>query len=120
MTSSDASPEQLRRDLLASLPPAARQAVETMVAAAPPAAGVFAVGGCVRDQILGRAIVDIDLVCEDDAPALMRRALPAVRITTHARFRTPSAAVGGIRIDLATARSETYARRGALPAISPS
>jgi tRNA nucleotidyltransferase (CCA-adding enzyme) len=119
MTSGDASPAQLRRNLLTSLPPPAREAVSAIVAAAPPGVDAFAVGGAVRDLLIGTDIVDIDLVTEDDAPTLLRRALPYAKLTVHARFRTASAISGGIRIDLATARTETYAHPGALPRVSP-
>jgi tRNA nucleotidyltransferase (CCA-adding enzyme) len=118
MTSGDASPAQLRRDLLARLPSATHDAVESIVTAAD-GASVYAVGGVVRDLLLGREIVDLDLVTEGDAPAILAHALPAAKVTVHTRFRTASVSIDGTRIDVATARSETYARPGALPRIAP-
>ena len=119
MTSSAASPAQLRRDLLAELPDATRDTVERIVAAAAPHGAVYAVAGAVRDLMLGRKMVDLDLAMECDAPTILRAALPDAKLTVHARFRTASVIVGGTRIDAATARSETYARPGALPRITP-
>lgn len=116
MTSDARSPAQLRQALLNALHPAARTAVEAVVAAASPAA-VFAVGGAVRDLLLGRPIRDVDLAIEGDAIAVMRAALPGAPITTHARFGTARTTADRTSIDLVSARSETYARPGALPAV---
>jgi tRNA nucleotidyltransferase (CCA-adding enzyme) len=118
MTSSHASPAKLREDLLAQLPATARDAVDQIVAAAAPHA-VYAVAGAVRDLILGREMVDLDLVMECDAPTILRAALPDAKPTVHARFRTASCNIAGLRIDVATSRSETYARPGALPRVTP-
>jgi tRNA nucleotidyltransferase (CCA-adding enzyme) len=80
---------------------------------------VYAVGGAVRDLLLGAAAVDIDLAVEGDAVDLARRAFPGAKITAHARFGTASVVAAGARIDLASTRSETYARPGALPKVAP-
>src|SRR5438552_571273 len=80
---------------------------------------VYAVGGTVRDLLLDRPLIDLDLAVEGDAIALMRAALRGMRITTHSRFGTATATIGGLRIDVATARRESYARPGALPATEP-
>ena len=119
MTSGTTSASELRRDLLAQLPAPTRDAVARIVVAAAPCA-VYAVAGAVRDTLLVRAMVDLDLVMECDAPTAMQAAAsPGARVTVHARFRTATVTVGGVRIDAATARSETYARPGALPRIAP-
>src|SRR5207244_7294417 len=80
---------------------------------------VYAVGGTVRDLLLDRPLIDLDLAFEGDAIAVLRAALPAVRSTTHVRFSTATATVGGLRIDVATARRESYTRPGALPSTQP-
>ena len=116
MTIGERSAAELRKRLLDALPPAARQAVASIVSHG--GRGVFAAGGSVRDVLLGRPLVDIDLVTERDAIDVVRRAVPGVRITAHARFRTASMVVDGWRIDVATSRRERYARPGALPRIS--
>lgn len=119
MTIGDASPARLRRDLFAHLPGSTLDAVERIVAAGALHGDVYAVGGVVRDLLLDRSVVDVDLVMECDAPAATHAALPDAKILAHARFRTASVPVGGVRIDVATARDETYARPGALPAVAP-
>lgn len=108
-------PGRLRLDLMTQIAPSARDLVERIVAAAARHGAVFAVGGAVRDLILGRSVVDIDLVTEADAIAIMAEALPDSHPTTHDRFRTASIDAGDIWIDVATTRRETYARPGALP-----
>lgn len=120
MTSSAASPEQLRRDLLANLPATTRDAVERIVDVAAPHGAAYAVAGAVRDLLLDRKMVDLDLVMECDAPTVLRASLPDAKLTVHTRFRTASVIIGDTRIDAATARSETYAHPGSLPRIKPS
>jgi len=116
MTNEERSAAELRNRLLDELPADVRAAVERVVSHGRP--GVYAVGGCVRDVILHRRPVDVDLVTERDAIDVVRQALPDTRLTAHARFRTAGFAVGGWRVDVATARSERYARPGALPRVS--
>ena len=109
----------LQARLRAGLPPAAAAALDALVAAGGRRVRLYAVGGTVRDLLIGRPFVDLDLVAETDAAALMRKALPRTRVVAHARFGTATTAVGGVRIDLATARRESYARPGALPRTTP-
>jgi tRNA nucleotidyltransferase (CCA-adding enzyme) len=98
------------------------RAVATLAAlAARRGAAVYLVGGSVRDLLLGRAHVDLDLVVEADAPALARaagRALKA-RVTVHTAFGTAEVAGADFRFDLVTARRETYPAPGALPVVTP-
>lgn len=119
MTTGAASPSRLRRDFLDRLSPSVRDAVQRIVGAVTPRSGVYAVGGTVRDLLLGREFVDVDIAIESDAPTAIRSALPGSKATVHARFRTASVTIAGTRIDVATARSETYARPGALPRVAP-
>ena len=118
MTTTERSAAELRRDLLHSLPVAVRDALGRIVAHRG-TGGVFAVGGAVRDLLLGAPLADVDIVTEHDAIDVVQAAMPGVRLTTHARFRTASFTVDGTRIDVATSRTETYARPGALPRITP-
>jgi tRNA nucleotidyltransferase (CCA-adding enzyme) len=82
------------------------------------------VGGAVRDLLRGRPgrIADVDLVVEEDAPEFARelaRRLEA-RVKLHGRFGTAVVeAPSGERLDLATARRESYDRPGALPRVRP-
>ena len=85
---------------------------------------VYAVGGPVRDWLLGRGIADLDLIVEargaEGAEALGRAvSAGAVRLRSHDRFGTLSLEGPGGAIDLATVRRETYAYPGALPTTEP-
>jgi tRNA nucleotidyltransferase (CCA-adding enzyme) len=75
------------------------------------------VGGAVRDLLMGRDRVDVDVVVEGDAIALARELDPAAVV--HERFGTATVMLDGLSVDLATARSETYQRPGALPEVTP-
>lgn len=89
----------------------------------------FLAGGVVRDAFRKRAGTDrqqrdLDIVVEGDGIGFARAlgaAVGAARdVTEHARFLTASiAGPGGGRIDVATARSERYETRGALPRVLP-
>ncbi|MBZ0170542.1 Multifunctional CCA protein [Candidatus Methylomirabilis lanthanidiphila] len=103
------------------LDPLSRMALETARRAAAPVP-IYAVGGYVRDLLLGRQNVDIDLVVEGDAITVARRlahSLQAV-VTPHPRFGTAHLRLpGGRGLDLATARSERYPHTAALPEVQP-
>ncbi len=95
----------------------------------------FLAGGTVRDAMqepgtspAGRGSGgDLDIVVEGDGLALARAlagvlgAPPAGALVEHVRFLTASLTVPAVgRIDIATARSERYETRGALPRVMPS
>jgi tRNA nucleotidyltransferase (CCA-adding enzyme) len=84
-------------------------------------AGVWVVGGAVRDLLLGGAPLDLDLVVEGDALAVARRLADGLggELRVHDRFGTATVAASGHAYDLAQARAETYARPGALPDVRP-
>jgi tRNA nucleotidyltransferase (CCA-adding enzyme) len=107
------SPEPPIESLLAEL----RQAhpeLETVLAVA--TEPVFAVGGAVRDLLLGEPRSDLDLVVEGDAGALAARLGGGV---SHLRFGTFKAEIGGREVDVAAARTERYPHPGALPLVEP-
>lgn len=82
--------------------------------------GLYLVGGVVRDLLLGRPNLDIDLVVEGDAVYLARElAGSGGELTSHPAFSTAKVKWGNFAMDLAMARAETYARPGALPQVSP-
>ena len=80
---------------------------------------LYLVGGVVRDLFLGRANFDFDLVVEGDAVALARTLAKdsQAKLTIHSRFGTAKLNYPEFSLDLATARSETYSKPGALPTV---
>jgi len=83
--------------------------------------GLYLVGGVVRDLLLGQTNLDLDLVVEGNAIELAQQLAEISRgkITTHPRFNTAKLQWNKWSVDLATARSETYAKCGALPTVTP-
>ncbi len=84
---------------------------------------VFAVGGFVRDLILGVKNLDIDLVVEGNGPAFARRLAEFLggRARLHEKFGTAVVILpGNFRIDVATARTEYYESPAALPVVEAS
>ena len=81
----------------------------------------FLVGGPVRDLLLGRTSLDFDVVVEGDALAVATAVAapgePAA--VTHPAFGTATISAERFRIDLASARAETYERPGSLPVVRP-
>ncbi|MFA4836906.1 MAG: hypothetical protein WC749_12650, partial [Dehalococcoidia bacterium] len=81
----------------------------------------YLVGGAVRDLLLGQPNLDLDAVVEGNAIALARRIAGARNwaVKTHPSFGTAKLCWGNLSLDMVTARSETYARPGALPTVAP-
>jgi len=83
------------------------------------------VGGAVRDLLLGRRPVDLDLAVEGPRGCVEEvvSALAAAGFRAearHARFGTATLrGPHGERLDLAATRAETYPRPGALPVVTP-
>ena len=110
-----------------ALPPGLAPAVDRLAAQGDRMGlGVLLVGGPVRDLLLGRPIVDVDLIVEpsDPEPAPALRLVQASvgageSFVAHPRFGTVTLAVPGGAIDLAGARAEHYASPGALPEVRP-
>ena len=107
-------PEQPPRDLAAALRDAypeleaLRDGVEQ-----PP----YLVGGAVRDLLLGKGRADLDLVVEGDATALAAKL--GAEVISHERFSTAKVRLDGHEVDIASARTESYAEPGALPDVEP-
>ncbi len=83
---------------------------------------IYLVGGVVRDLLLGKPNLDLDLVVEGDAIELAKQLAETMqaKITTYPRFNTAKLKWGKWSVDLTTARSETYTKPGALPTVKPS
>jgi tRNA nucleotidyltransferase (CCA-adding enzyme) len=83
---------------------------------------VYAVGGCVRDDLLGKPSRDVDLVVDGDAAKIARavRASSGGSFEAFDRFGTVRFRWDdGGRLDLARARRERYAKAAALPTVRP-
>jgi tRNA nucleotidyltransferase (CCA-adding enzyme) len=82
----------------------------------------WAVGGMVRDLLLGIGNFDLDIVIEGDG-ILFAQSLAGrlhAKVTSHERFGTATIAFpDGLRVDVATARTEIYERPAALPRVTP-
>lgn len=111
----------LSQELKARLP---ADILDLLQAAAAAAAArgwrLYLVGGAVRDLILGRPGLDLDLSVEGDAIELAKAlAMAPGDVTVHHRFNTARLFWGGYVIDIARSRQETYPRPGALPSTRP-
>ncbi len=88
---------------------------------------IYLVGGSVRDLMLARPIVDLDLTVEGDAIKLGRALVKkhGGELTAHEKFATAtwlfkSPVSNHQSLDLISARKETYSAPGALPTVTKS
>lgn len=85
---------------------------------------VYAVGGCVRDWLLGiSSTVDVDVTVEGDGIGLAKRLGEefSVPLRSHAQFGTATLGLPGrrlMRLDVASCRKETYREPAAYPKVS--
>lgn len=81
----------------------------------------YLVGGAVRDLLLRKQNLDIDLVIEGEGIPFARQLaqeFPGARVRSHEKFGTAVVLFpDGFKVDVATARHEYYARPGALPTV---
>lgn len=82
---------------------------------------LYLVGGAVRDLLLDKTNLDIDLVVEGDATSLARKLSDneAGEITVHKQFNTAKLKWRQWSTDITSAREESYAHPGALPSVKP-
>jgi len=90
---------------------------------------VFLVGGFVRDFLLGAANYDLDIVVEGDAIRFTEQLACKIqgRVVRHKKFGTGTIVMewpkwlprarGNFKIDIASAREETYRKPAALPTV---
>jgi tRNA nucleotidyltransferase (CCA-adding enzyme) len=113
---------------LSLLPAPARHLLDEFLRIAEPhGVPLYLVGGPLRDLMLERPSLDIDIAVEGDAPALAHELAEASggRAVIHPAFLTATVRIPGqaprpgCHLDLITTRSETYARPGALPTVKP-
>jgi tRNA nucleotidyltransferase (CCA-adding enzyme) len=85
---------------------------------------VYAVGGFVRDLVLRRDNLDIDMVIEGGSGIVFAEDFArrqGAKVKVHNRFKTAVIVFpGGFKLDVATARLEYYERPGALPTVEQS
>ena len=82
---------------------------------------LYLVGGIVRDLMLWHSSADLDLVVEGDATAFAKEFTRKVggTLTIHKMFNTAKVTRDNLTVDIAMARTETYAKPGALPVVTP-
>ena len=78
---------------------------------------VFLVGGAVRDLLLERKPLDLDLAVDGPLGELTQRLDGTPEI--HDRFGTATVTRDGARYDIAQTRAERYSEPGALPDVRP-
>ena len=83
----------------------------------------FAVGGFVRDRLLGRHSKDIDVVCVGSGPDLataVSKAIPEARKPKiYARFGTAMVRIGEEEVEFVGARRESYRENSRKPDVEP-
>lgn len=80
----------------------------------------YVVGGFVRDLLIGRENLDIDIVVEGDAVTFAGQLAKAWegQVHTHHQFKTAVITrLDGLKLDFVSARNETYPTPGALPSV---
>ncbi|MEA2491965.1 MAG: hypothetical protein QOH21_3757, partial [Acidobacteriota bacterium] len=107
---------------LSNLPIPQRRAIDLVnEVAAEKECRPFLVGGPVRDILLGRRAIDVDLTLEQGSSTLARALAKRVegRVRSFPQFLTYKVTAEGLpEIDIATARKERYRHPGALPAVT--
>ena len=82
--------------------------------------GAYIVGGTVRDIILGRENIDIDIVVEGDYLMLSERLKGyGFEVRSRTPLRTLKLKKGNLVMDFAGTRREFYPKPGALPRVEP-
>lgn len=129
----DAKPEDLVAKMRKTLPKKLMELIRVIgVEADKREINVFLVGGFVRDLLLGRKNYDLDVVVEGDAIEFGKRLAKKIggTLVVHHKFGTATLVMewprwlgpslhpdNKFKIDIATARKETYKRPAALPTV---
>lgn len=83
---------------------------------------VYAVGGFVRDFILGKASKDIDFVVVGDGPAFAQQVskrLSASQVVVYKKFGTALVEIADYKLEFVGARSESYRSASRKPRVEP-
>jgi len=108
--------------LLLKLPEDVRSVAGLAASAAAENGGrIFLVGGCVRDLLLNADNFDLDFVVEGEGIKTAQRLAASLNaeMIQHRRFGTATIVSQGVKIDVATARTETYPVPASLPVVRP-
>lgn len=104
------------------IPPKTRSLLRSLGAlAASNSYEIYLVGGIVRDLLLDRDNLDIDIAVDGDGQAFAVLVAETMggTVVMHGRFGTSVVILPEkTRVDIATARTETYSRPGALPDVA--
>lgn len=110
--------------LRAALPATSRRLLDAASGAAEAAGSeLWVVGGALRDCAAGRAVHDVDVALASSDPAAAERLARSTaeragggwEVTAEPRFGTAAVRGEAARLEIATLRTEQYARPGALP-----
>jgi tRNA nucleotidyltransferase (CCA-adding enzyme) len=104
------------------LPDSLAPVLDAVAAVSDPYDGVYLVGGSVRDILLGEPNFDVDVVVEGDAITLANELAKKLegRVRAHRIFGTAVVLYGEDgRVDVVTARSESYHAPAVLPTVEP-
>src|SRR6476620_213614 len=105
-----------------ALPDSLAPVLDAVAAVSDPYDGVYLVGGSVRDILLGEPNFDVDIVVEGDAIGLANELADKLdgRVRAHRTFGTAVVLYGeNGRVDVVTARSESYHAPAVLPTVEP-
>ena len=84
---------------------------------------VYAIGGFVRDRLIGRPCKDIDIVCQGDGILLALEVAgqfrPVARVNFFERFGTAMIKYEDIELEFVGARKESYSHDSRKPLVSP-
>ncbi len=97
-----------------------RPVLDAVTALSGPYEGVYLVGGTVRDLLLGERSFDVDIAIEGNAIAFAETLAQALggRVRTHKKFGTAAVFYGEQgRVDVVTARTESYDAPAVLPSV---